>query len=1122
MLHLTRLWILGAALALTLAALADKNSMATVTPFRQAPVLDGKISPGEWDGAVSTAGFQDIQGLWLEARLGRSYCGFTQDRLYLAVVSEVSPNGPTANQKNRDSDVIWDEGIEIWLDPNRDSRASGEGDLGFYQFMGNAIGTIQDVRFDSKKGTPDVGWNGQWQFENSVDMQACLWTAELSIPFTDLGWKPGAPIGRSIGILLARNYKSPWSQSTWFPHNGAFVSWFEYPRIHFTTDAPSVQITSLGDKVFSGAMNLSARIYNPGPARQVQVKYHAKSSDMPDLVDEKLLALPANGTATYAYNIPAGHYHEFAQHNAVFLVQAPDGAQQYLNFSTKWKQAPEKKWHVRTGPNPDGAVRFAYYPSYKFVRVLVDTRELEKAADAIKSAKVTLTGPDGKVVFTNGMTWEKAPATQEFPTPDLAEGRYTLTVTLDGYKTVFTRTFTRTRFPWENNRLGITNTVYPPFTPIQVAGNDLNVALRRYRVNGLGLWDSVESCTKELLAAPIALKVDEGQTLTGTGKFTATRADAAIFQGQAAAPGVTVKTTCTTEYDGCMKVELTLAPGTAKQELKALWLEIPLKDSEAPLWHASTSGLRQNPAGATPPGAGEVWDSRKFPDGNWYGNFKPYLWLGGGERGLCWFADNDAGWVLNVEKDVQTPCLVLHRANGVLTLRVNLVQKPVTLTEPRTIVFGVMASPAKPMMKDWRKLSLTKSIGFSMSYAGDNVCSSKTPHGGDFSIFDRMQEARLTGNGNVDDYWKYWAAKHVTPEMEKPVADRFRSLFGTIVGWSASKPPYFSYYFEEFHSTCQTHPESHVFQSEWSGGWMSALQEKFLRGDAAGSIGTGNLVRSYQDFACWYAAEHLRRGIGLYFDNAFPKRAYDLLTSTAYRLPNGEIQPSAGMWAHREYLKRIWVLHQQIDPAGTRPMMMVHMTNTHCIPYLSFNMANLDLEWFYGPEPQQSKYPYDLLLAESLGRQSGTLPLAIAKVDNTKSKEEERIAYRTRFGALMVHEIRPYMSEMIGTPYAKMLVNFGYGEDYCQVLNYWQDAYPVHASNPQVKTLLLKRGHELLLLIVTWNPKAETVTLTLDQPTLGLVLTEARDEETNDALTFSKGKLTVPLEGYGVRFVRVK
>ncbi|MFW6163971.1 MAG: glycoside hydrolase domain-containing protein, partial [Planctomycetota bacterium] len=761
-----RLMILAAALLAARAGLAAKDSTATVSAFKTPPTLDGTIEPGEWDGAVRTTGFQRLNKTLLEPRTGAAWCGYDAERLYIAVVSELPPDGELrTSRKFRDSDVIFDDSIEIWLDPNRDTRQTGEGGRDYYQFIGNAAGTVLDTRFDPDRGAPQLGWNGRWEVANAADPKTGLWVAELSIPFADLGWQ-GNPAGRSIGVLIARNWKRPWQQTTWFPHKGAFVSWFEYPRIRLTKSQPSVQIAALGDDVLSGALHLQARVVNPGPARKAQVQLAITSSDMPRLDDAKTLDLPANGSATYEYRIPKSRLHARATHELTFVVQAPDGAAQYLNYALQWTQPKGKAWNVRTGPNPDAAVRLAYYPSYGLIRLRVDTAELEKAAENIKQATVTVTSPDGETLLEEAMAWEESPAQQQFEVGDLPDGEYAVSVALEGYKEAFERSFRRIHFVWEGNRLGVTKEVYPPFEPLEVEGDTVKAVLREHVVGGLGLWRSVKSLGRELLAAPIALKTGDGAAIAGEGKFInvveqkrrgrrivqearLTDGHTALYEGRAEAPGARVTTRCTTEFDGCMKIVLDLEPPKQAAPLDRLWLDIPLRDAEAPLWHCCTTGLRRNPAGATPKGEGRVWDSTEFPDGNWYGSFKPYLWLGGEERGLCWFADNDSGWVLDADEKKKTfaPCLSLHRRGGVLTLRVHLVQKPVTLTEPRQIVFGLMASPAKPMPGGWRRVLFSRrypgyeTIGWMGStYWGTAETMHETyPLGHDFSILDKMQ-----------------------------------------------------------------------------------------------------------------------------------------------------------------------------------------------------------------------------------------------------------------------------------------------------------------------------------------------------------------------------------------------
>lgn len=1186
------LFVLALSLSATTAALAQESAPApgiapvqggSIAPFKKPPVIDGKLDTREWDGAIRTVGFQDINFRRMELRTGTTYCGYFGDKLYIAVVSEIPPTGPVARKANRDAELIWDDGIEIWIDPNRDRRASKQGDQRFYQLICNAAGSIEDKSFDPARGAPDASWNGHWEFANNVDNERHLWTAELCIPFADLGWD-GPPEGRSIGLLVSRNFKLPWQQSTWFPHKGAFVSWQEYPRLLLAADAPSFAIESLGENFLSGQLELRARAFNPGAKRQARVRLLITSSDMPEIKDEKVIVLPARGVAEYGFDVAKGRLHEEASHEMTITVDPialedekpttrpaaepatpafPSGP--IFSYSARWTREPQmyegyniakrtQKWAVRTGPDPDAAVRTAFYPSLRKLRLRLDPAALGKDFAKQGNAHVTIKDPNGQTLADTDPTWKTSPAELDFPLGKaLVEGAYKVRVTIPGYEPI-ERDFVYRKFPFEGNTLGLNGPIYPPFTPIRVEGEKVDVTLREYEVDGLGLWRQVRAQGRELLSRPMALVVNGKEKLAGRGKFSAAdpSGKAAVYEGSASHDAVSVSTRCTTEYDGCMKVELTLAPGTfpaaraeaeagagsgaAKQagkagektvaprnELQSLWLDIPLRDEEARLWHVSTTSLRVNPAGATPSGQGAVWNSRQFPDGEWYGNFKPYIWLGGEERGLCWFADNDAGWVLDVdekEPDKSAPCLALIRDGGRLTLRVNLVQKPITLAGPRRIVFGLMASPAKPMMKDWRDIDLAPAIPGrrqivwmgSEYWGADENFSSKYPRNGDLSILDAMRDAALQKPVDVAAFQKGFEARNFGPDVPngEKKKEEIISLLGNSIGiFSAGRPgQFFNVYWDEFHSTSFTHPETRVYQNEWSGNF------------GYGSVGA--LVPSYQDFAAWAGAHFISRGIGLYFDNAFPKRAYDPLTSTAYRLPNGQIQPSASMWAHREYLKRIWIMHRQLAPRDMIPLMMIHMTNTHIIPYMVWNDSNLDLEWFYGPEAQQSKYAHELLRAESLGLQSGNLPLALARVERTKDAAELRTAERTRFGVLAVHEIK-FVGDGADRKLQELLASFGYGKEDCRVFNYWHEDFPLKSSDDaQVKSLVLARGKEALAVICTWNAKPATVSFRLDTGKLGVKPRTAADAETGAAIPLEGGKFSLELAGYDVRVVRLK
>lgn len=1112
---------------------ASGKGTATTSLFATPPTIDGTIEAGEWHGAVRTTGFMEIGKHWLEAGMGSAYVGFSKERLFIAIVTELPPDGKlVANRKLRDGRLVFDDSFELWLNPYRNGKAGGT----YFQILGNYIGTVGDTKFTGK-GAPDKGWDPKMSFANGIHRtveegpawarENGVWTAELSIPFAELGWD-GDPIGRSIGILICRNFKraAGWKQPTWFPHKGSFVSWFEYPEIKLTANAPSIQIQSLGEGALDGSIDLKLDIHNPGPARKANLDLNIESSSMPSLEDERAIDLPASGTATYTYTVADERLHANAKHKLNLAVTSADGAETWFKTFMRIRQQGEFWTGVHMGPNPKAAVRLAYYPSYQFIRLRINPGALGPEHAERKKATVTVHNEAGKELLSESMAWDGKVGDRRFKVGDLPDGAYTATVAIDDYdQQVFKRTFRRIHYAWEKNRLGITKKVLPPFEPMKVEGNDVSVVMRTVRQDGLGLWSSVkaagnESPARELLAGPIRLLAG-GQELEGTGEFTEQANHRVIYEGNAKHPAVQIDTRCITEYDGCMKVIMTLKPGAkADAELESLHLDIPMKDALASLWHCSTTALRRNPVGATPAGDGRVWDSRDFPDGEWYGNFHPYLWVGGEERGICWFADNDKGWVLKKDDDGFAPCQELIRKDGVLTVRINLVQKPVTIDEPRTIVFGLMASPGKPMPKDWRRVTFNnryknypRIIWMGSTYWGTREVMAETyPIHRDMSILDKMQEARLTGDRNVaKPFMPVWSQRHLTGDwpthgrkLQDKATSRKLAEHSIKRAHNAGPNDYLNVYWEEFHNVSRNHPETQIFGNEWSGGF--------------GVGGMHPLTDSYLDFQCWYGAQFIRRGIGLYFDNTFPKQGRDPLTTEAYVNDAGFLQPSANMWKHREYLKRIWVLHQQLAPAETPPIMMLHMTNSHILPYMVFNQSNLDLEWFYGPEPAQSKYSHDMLRAQTIGLQTGNLPLVLA--DTGRSKEGLKAGERSKFGTMFVHEIKFRYRHGSKPPMARVL-DFGYGRDDCRVYNYWADNYPLTADDPEAKSIILERNGELMIVIATWNGEQQSVTFALDGAELGVADGTLTNAETGDAIEIEDNTFTLDLPGYAVRILHL-
>lgn len=727
------------------------------------------------------------------------------------------------------------------------------------------------------------------------------------------------------------------------------------------------------------------------------------------------------------------------------------------------------------------------------------------------------------------------------PVENVPDGKYKVYVRMPTGEKEYVRWFERIHFEWEHNDLGVTTKVLPPFTPLEVEARNLSVVMRRYRVGGLGLWESIQARgndtpMRELLSRPIRLLAN-GVPLAGTGRFTAVAGHEAVYEGAAAHPAVQVSTRCRTEYDGCLKVALTLEPPAAAEVLKSLTLEIPLKDEMAPLWHMLKIGIRGNPAGFTPPGSGEVWNSKKHRVGAWPGNFKHYLWFGAEERGLCWFADNEKGWLMDWEKE--PPCQTLHREDGELLLRIHFVQRPVQLEEARTITFGLMASPAKPMPAGWRGIGRPdrRGIDFTMGhYFGmPATYASRYPMNKDFSSLDSFYQVRQMEKpdrnavrARADRAAEDWVERNLSyEEATEELRAAFQNLVAIAIQRGLSRNAFTSYYdeFRGLTTFCPEHPiyrcawdvrsimqgEVQDFHKRWGMQITSPLHFKW-------AFGAGTMVPSYRDFSCYFGAKWLERSSGLYFDNAFAIPSRNPWMTSAFWREDGKVQPSTQIWDRREYLKRIWVLHQQLHLPKTPQIMMIHMTNAQVVPWESFNMCNLDLEWKFGAHPFQAKFTPELLRTESTGLQTGCIPMAISDVEKENVQASETayaLARRTRWGGFLVHEMR---MEWSGQAFPKPLVDFGYGLENCEVFNYWAEDPPLKSDDTKCKWLLLKRNGTLLLLLCTWQKGESKVNFTFDFEALGLQPQAAIDvehpqvDELDDAFEDALGDLDGGME----------
>jgi len=138
----------------------------------------------------------------------------------------------------------------------------------------------------------------------------------------------------------------------------------------------------------------------------------------------------------------------------------------------------------------------------------------------------------------------------------------------------------------------------------------------------------------------------EGTTVAaGEAKLDKITETYAEFKGETKLGDLTLQTQTRAEFDGYVRNRMTLTP-KKPVKLSRLSLVVAMPAKEGELFCATAGGFSAS-IGTTP----KRWSSREVASGTRVGSFVPYVFLTDSERGFCWFADNDKGWVIDPNGD---------------------------------------------------------------------------------------------------------------------------------------------------------------------------------------------------------------------------------------------------------------------------------------------------------------------------------------------------------------------------------------------------------------------------------------------------------------------------------------
>ncbi len=1113
--------------------------------MKQPPKIDGTLHEAEWAGADQMRGFAAFGGSGgtLTDQKGSFWVGSDAKNLYIALRTETPPGGKILSRANpvtgggNAKAIFADDSIELWVCPNPDAPPA---ERRVYQGLLNARGATYDSVQTLRGGTK---WHGHWTVKSSV--QDDHWDCEITIPWSDFGLD--SPAGKTTAVRVVRNWMQTAGggqhgriQSEWGLANEAFASLSSMPRVTWDEKAPVVQVRQLQDKP-DQPVDIRLGLANPGPSAQnLAVTVHVVPEGNAETNYKKDLTLTPGQDQPLEVKA-AGSRGEAL--DTRIQVASADGKTIYYRRDFTWSvDRPAEVWNLNSESNRRIGVDFAYFPSYNAMHVKVDLSNL-KNRDQVKAIQLAIRkkgSSDALAQTTMPPLKQSVSELRDWKIPALAEGDYELVTIAQGAGgEPVVEPFVRQKFEWEGNQLGRSDIVVPPFTPIAVKGNEVDVILRQHQVNGAGLWDQVRADGKPLLKGPMRLEaVIDGQTVLaqGTVKAGEHRDTRAVLQAQWQAGALKGSTQDTWDYDGLMKSVITLEP--TSRQVQSLTLVIPVDAAMAPLMHATTFGNKFNYAGEIPRGNGVVWKSSQAPANAFIGTYVPYIWVGAQERGLSVFGDNDAGWITDDKSDCQQ---IVRRDDGTLELRLHLIQKPATWDKPRRITLGFMATPAKPMPSDWRLWTVAAArtsnatsqanvpgmlkqafFGSYIYWGGISNSGDIYPDDGNVSIWEEFARLRKTGKYDPAFLQKWSDLAYAKVGKTRPA--RLKGLeAGARAGLlsMATQPQNVLIYTNAMGMRCDT-PAARTFINEWS-------REPFPQrqwGYATGSDYGVNPVLSYRDMRAWWYKKSLELfNDAIYWDCVMLSPAYNPIASDAYERPDGQVQPSAGIWEKRALVKRGAVLAQEM---GKRNTNMVHMSGTEIVPINDFSATQADWELKYGAGDFQDKFPRDYIQAQTIGRQAGLVPIVLL---NQKfivgTKQEAAQQYRTAAGVMLSHELKPWSSrgqwvkpDCFWENYDR-LVNFGYGQEGTKVYNYWQSDYPARISGQSASLLVSKPGAAMLVLCDYGDGGAFTVQLDAKALALGSSL-KAVNVENDQAVEINGDTLTVPLKKHDFMVIRIE
>ena len=1030
---------------------AEELPVPTATVPRVAGVrLDGRLQETAWKRASRVPIMIDVRGGFPHTK--RAYASVCHDdrNVYVGLWSQKHGAKLTA-EAGREGKVWMDDAFEIFLSPGEKPTPD------FCQWIINSKGAWFDARGSSK------AWNSD-RTRLRTHVADEHWTAEVAIPFSDLGVAAPEP-GQIWRATFCRNWHRPKpahpTYTTWAYGGPSYGSRPErFGKLVFAGENGGAQLTvdpglSIGRLSVAAAgprrARLSVSVTSDGKrmfAKTMPIR--GKTSVKAKIRDVKMAILAAT--------IDDGAGKRLLDYGVRFLIKQP--------------------------------IAVSYIPDVPGRQLSMDldlsNLDPEWLAE-VQAGKATLEiaakGPDAdhtrrRVKLTDATTTVSLPFQFEEGTNELT---YTLRASGRAEPFVVEDSLDVPNLDWVGSNVGVSDDVLEPWTPLEYAGDRaISCWGRRYELDG-PFPSRVVNQGRNILRGPIrlALQTEKGRADLAESTRRVTRKDAhrAEFTGSAefGKLGATVEWDSWMEYDGLAVSTFTITPPRGGLNVQSLTLRIPLRSGLRHVRGARKSPNRMN------------WDGKL-----WESAFEPILWLTDEDEGFLYFCESEANWVYPSGKPV-----TIVRGGPRAGIELRIISKPVTVKKPIRYQFGFQATPVKPLTPGWREHNFGPGIPIEHQthqpwmngYTGyDGLWDAARPK----VLREFDQERRRKGVLTF-----YYATTSCTPN-HNPMYKLFRIL------WNDPYPAQFGPYQNKETRFRPAAPVHHLVPV-CPGAPTLVEYEVWLAKRLAEQVGARGF---YTDCDGIWPCENRLHGCG--FTDAFGK------TGVSYTILN-----------KRAFAKRVATLCRQIEPRGywmthchSKLVPPVHCFADYFWPGEEYTHRLYGNKWYYMDTMDEVDYRAQLSCLQS-GLVHVFLPEFKRGTKDPRDIEQPQPS-ESLLAMCAVNDVNvsaAYMHTPTMSKWWGLRKKLGLKD--AAFIAYWRPSCPVKALTRRALASIYRWPGRAVVAVANRLPKDTTVRARVDLDALGLAGKRviAIDERTGKRLAMAGGTFSVKINGRNFTFV---